>query len=404
MTPKLPEDVTKILDTINKSGQEAYIVGGCVRDCLMGISPHDWDITTSATPEEVKALFGHTVDTGLAHGTVTVVLHQTNYEITTYRVEGDYTDCRHPSSVSFTRDLHEDLLRRDFTMNAIAYHPSEGFVDLFGGQEDIAAKTIRGVGEANERFQEDALRMLRAVRFATQLDFSIEADTFLALQKNAPLIEKISGERIREELGKTLKNPYHHRLNLLWQSGLLPHLLGKDAPLVLEKETSIIQSLSCLAPHTACAFALFLWPLPFASAKKVLAKWKFDNKTLRTMQTILQEKELPLENNVVFVRRLASRLGVDHCRALLLAKEALGEANAKEDLALLDAIEQNGDCLTVGQLALSGNDLMEMGFAQGKPLGDALRALLEEVLLCPAHNSREWLLSFAKTNLQKNPD
>ena len=401
MNIHLPNEVRLILDTINQNGQEAYIVGGCVRDCLMGIAPHDWDITTSATPEEVKQLFSHTVDTGLAHGTVTVVLHQTNYEVTTYRVESDYIDCRHPSSVSFTRDLHEDLLRRDFTINAIAYHPSEGFVDLFGGQEDIKQQIIRGVGNANERFQEDALRMLRAVRFATQLDFSIEPDTFAALQQNAALIEKISGERIREELGKTLKNPYHHRLNLLWESGLLPYLLGKDASLVLEEETRLIQALSRLPADTACAFAVFLWPLPFASAKKGLAKLKFDNKTLRTIQTVLQEKDLALEAEVVFVRRLASRLGLSHCRALLLAKEALGEAAATEALALLSAIEENGDCLTIGDLALSGKDLLSMGFAQGKEMGDALRLMLEEVLCHPDHNQADFLRSFAQGLLQK---
>ncbi len=401
MTIRLPQEVRLILDTINQSGQEAYIVGGCVRDCLMGIAPHDWDITTSATPEEVKALFSHTVDTGLAHGTVTVVLHQTNYEVTTYRVESDYMDCRHPSSVSFTRDLHEDLLRRDFTINAIAYHPTEGFVDLFGGQEDIHQHIIRGVGAADERFQEDALRMLRAVRFATQLDFSIEPKTFAALQKNAPLIEKISGERIREELGKTLKNPHHHRLHLLWASGLLPHLLGEDAPLVLKQETDLIQALSRLPKQTACAFAVFLWPLPFASAKKILARLKFDNKTLRAIETVLREKALPLKKDVVFVRRLASRLGLDHCRYLLLAKQALGEAEAAEALTLLSAIEQNGDCLTIGDLALSGKDLLSMGFSQGKQMGETLQAMLEEVLCHPDHNQADFLRTFANGLLQK---
>ena len=175
--PNLPKDVKYILDTLHKNGYEGYIVGGCVRDAIMGIPPHDWDMTTSAKPEEVKKLFSHTFDTGIKHGTVTVVLNKENYEITTYRIEGGYDDCRHPNDVSFTTDLHEDLLRRDFTMNAIAYNEEEGYVDIFGGIGDIAKKTIKGVGEADERFKEDALRMLRAVRFSAQLGFDIEEKT-----------------------------------------------------------------------------------------------------------------------------------------------------------------------------------------------------------------------------------
>ena len=195
----LPEDVNALLQTLNNGGYEAYIVGGCVRDSILGRIPQDWDITTSALPEQTKALFPHTFDTGIQHGTITVVLNKTNYEITTYRIDGDYADGRHPDEVSFTSNLEEDLLRRDFTMNAIAYHPAEGFRDPFGGQEDISRSLIRGVGEPAKRFQEDALRMLRCVRFAAQLGFQVDDATYTALQENAALIEKISVERIHEE-------------------------------------------------------------------------------------------------------------------------------------------------------------------------------------------------------------
>ena len=165
----IPQDAVWILNKLNEGGHEAYIVGGCVRDSILGRMPQDWDITTSALPEETKTIFDHTFDTGIKHGTITVVLHHENYEVTTYRIDGEYADCRHPDEVSFTKKLNEDLLRRDFTMNAIAYHPKEGFRDPFHGQEDIAAGMIRGVGEPAKRFQEDALRMLRCVRFPRSL-------------------------------------------------------------------------------------------------------------------------------------------------------------------------------------------------------------------------------------------
>lgn len=198
----IPQDAVWILNKLNEGGHEAYIVGGCVRDSILGRMPQDWDITTSALPEEIKTIFDHTFDTGIKHGTITVVLHHENYEVTTYRIDGEYADCRHPDEVSFTKKLNEDLLRRDFTMNAIAYHPKEGFRDPFHGQEDIAAGIIRGVGEPAKRFQEDALRMLRCVRFSAQLGFAIDPETWAALCANTALIQKISAERIREELQK----------------------------------------------------------------------------------------------------------------------------------------------------------------------------------------------------------
>ena len=400
MLPQLPEDVSLLLSTLNNHGYEAYIVGGCVRDSLMGRTPHDWDLTTSATPEEVKTCFPHTVDTGLAHGTVTVVLHQNNYEITTYRVEGDYEDCRHPSYVSFTRNLAEDLLRRDFTINAIAYHPAEGLIDLFGGQKDIENKVIRGVGNPDQRFQEDALRMLRAIRFASQLDFTIEPVTRNALQKNAALIQKISGERIREELGKALQNPYPSRLCLLWESSLLPYLFGEDAAEQLHHaQQSILDTLARLPPGTALAFAAFLDPLPDMVAKAFLKKLKFDNQTLRTIRTLLSERQTELSPDPTSVRRLLSRLGIKRGIALFTLKQAQGNPNAPACLAEAERIFSRGDCLTIGDLAISGADLLAPGDPQGKALGDTLQALLDQVLAHPEINQRPLLLSLATSAL-----
>ena len=201
---QLPEQVKFIISELNKNGYEGYIVGGCVRDYLMGIPPHDYDITTSALPEEVKAIFPHTVDTGIEHGTVTVIIDKIGYELTTYRIDGEYKDNRHPEQVIFTDKLAGDLSRRDFTVNAIAYNDQRGYVDMFGGMEDIKKAIIKGVGEPSKRFQEDALRMMRAIRFSAQLGFTIEPDTFKAIEKLNRNIDKVSMERVCVELKKTL--------------------------------------------------------------------------------------------------------------------------------------------------------------------------------------------------------
>ncbi len=206
---KLPKNVKKIIDALTSKGYEAYAVGGCVRDALLEREPDDWDITTSAKPEQVKELFSNTIDTGIQHGTVTVMLDHVGYEVTTYRIDGEYEDCRHPKEVTFTTKLSEDLLRRDFTINAMAYNETEGIIDLFGGMDDLNNKIIRCVGEASERFDEDALRILRAFRFSAQLGFSIEEKTLKAASERAANLQKVSAERIRVELNKLLlsKNP-----------------------------------------------------------------------------------------------------------------------------------------------------------------------------------------------------
>lgn len=201
---QLPERVDRIITTLQDHGYEAYAVGGCIRDSLLGREPGDWDITTSATPEETKALFRKTFDTGIEHGTVTVLMGEEGFEVTTYRIDGKYEDGRHPKEVCFTRNLREDLLRRDFTINAMAYNETEGLVDIFGGISDLKKGVIRCVGDAGERFAEDALRILRGIRFAAQLGFEIDEDTKQGMSALAPTLEKISAERIQVELIKML--------------------------------------------------------------------------------------------------------------------------------------------------------------------------------------------------------
>ena len=221
---RLPETVRDILNKLETAGFQAYAVGGCVRDSILGKEPDDWDLTTDARPEEVKALFPRTVDTGLQHGTVTVLLGGEGYEVTTYRIDGSYSDGRHPDSICFTPSLAEDLKRRDFTINAMAVSERGELVDLFGGQEDLARGCIRCVGDPYARFREDALRMLRAVRFAAQLNFEIEAETFKALTELSPNLARVSKERILAELTKLLLSNHPEKLELLYVAGLAPEM------------------------------------------------------------------------------------------------------------------------------------------------------------------------------------
>lgn len=216
----MPKDVERIIDTLEDAGYEAYAVGGCIRDTLLGRVPEDWDITTSALPEQVKALFPRTVDTGLIHGTVTVLLKGSGYEVTTFRIDGEYEDARHPKEVVFTSKLAEDLMRRDFTINAMAYNHRTGIVDLFCGKEDLQKGMIRCVGDARKRFEEDALRIMRAIRFSAQLGFSIEKETKRAASKLAENLERVSKERIQVELVKLLVSNHPEKMRELYQMGI----------------------------------------------------------------------------------------------------------------------------------------------------------------------------------------
>ena len=238
MTINIPQKAAQILRTLNAAGYEAYVVGGCVRDSMLNRVPGDWDITTSALPEQVKELFHRTVDTGIQHGTVTVMMDKEGFEVTTYRVDGEYHDGRHPDAVTFTRSLEEDLKRRDFTINAMAYHPEHGLVDLFGGMEDIDQKIIRCVGNPVERFTEDALRMLRAVRFSAQLGFTVEENTKAALARMAGNLEHVSAERIQTELVKLLVSDHPDYLRTAWETGLTREFLPEfDACMETKQNT-----------------------------------------------------------------------------------------------------------------------------------------------------------------------
>lgn len=396
----LPEDVLTILKTLNQGGYEAYIVGGCVRDTILHTIPKDWDITTSAQPEETKKLFSHTFDTGIQHGTVTVVLNHTNYEVTTYRIEGEYDDCRRPNSVSFTKNLEEDLLRRDFTMNAIAYHPKEGYQDPFSGMEDIKANIIRGVGTPALRFQEDALRMLRCVRFAAQLGFTVEEETYQALCENIALIKKISVERIHDEMEKLWLCAYYEKMPLLWESGLLAQIDPLLATRVTERETPVIQHLRQTPKDSILRWTVVLQNYTPQEAKIFLKKMKFDNDSLKRICLLAEhiKEDLPIEGYPM--RVLAGKLGIDAIKQLITLQSILRPASPYQEASrCLDNILANDDCLTLKQLAVNGQMLMDLGVPKGKELGKILSTLLDLVRQDPTTNQKEPLLKKAKEML-----
>lgn len=244
---RIPESVERILKTLMEHGYEAYAVGGCVRDAVLGRTPNDWDITTSAKPEAVKRLFRKTIDTGIAHGTVTVMLDHTGYEVTTYRIDGEYEDGRHPKNVEFTGNLVEDLKRRDFTINAMAYNHIHGLVDAFDGIGDIRCRRIRCVGNPSDRFNEDALRILRAIRFAAGLDFEIEDETRKAVAILAGNLRKISKERIQAELEKLLMSSHPEKLIIAYETGVSKVVFPElDRIMALGNGNDIINLLSCM--------------------------------------------------------------------------------------------------------------------------------------------------------------
>ena len=392
----IPKDVLYILESLNKKGYEAYIVGGCVRDAILGRVPEDWDVTTSAKPEEVKLCFDKTFDTGIQHGTVTAVINKNNYEITTYRIEDKYEDCRHPSQVFFTEKLTDDLLRRDFTMNAIAYHPKEGFKDPFGGIEDIAIKTIRGVGNPSERFNEDALRMLRAVRFSAQLGFEIEVETLKALEDNARLIQKISVERIREEITKLLKSDFTEKVPLLWETGLLSEISKELYDKVIEEKESIIKALSFNPKESMLCWAVFLKGFDGEGAKKMLRFLKFDLNTIKNVSKILEYKNYKFPENDYEIKAFANILGDENLKGWFKLYSLINNMEKGEKgLLEYESIINRGECVFQKDLDITGNDLIENGFERGKILGEILSKLLDYVHLNPSENKKEILLKKA---------
>lgn len=403
---RLPETVRDILNKLETAGFQAYAVGGCVRDSILGKEPDDWDLTTDARPEEVKALFPRTVDTGLQHGTVTVLLGGEGYEVTTYRIDGSYSDGRHPDSICFTPSLAEDLKRRDFTINAMAVSERGELVDLFGGQEDLARGCIRCVGDPYARFREDALRMLRAVRFAAQLNFEIEAETFKALTELSPNLARVSKERILAELTKLLLSNHPEKLELLYVAGLAPEMAAHFPGVHLDSRAARLPR--CKALRFAAAGERITPEV----LGKLLTELKSDRATRDRAVLLLTAVHKPLPESETEVRRCLSDIGHDAFTELLLLKEAGygseestgGVEQRTERIAKLRALRQEiaerGDCLEIRGLALGGAELLALGIPKGPALGACLRALLHAVLEDPARNDKTYLSAYAAAWLE----
>lgn len=440
MEIQIPKQVNFIIDRLQKYGYEAYAVGGCVRDALLGREPSDWDITTSAKPKQVKEIFKRTVDTGIQHGTVTVLEDHIGFEVTTYRIDGEYEDGRHPKQVQFTPDLKEDLRRRDFTINAMAYSPETGLVDIFGGQEDLKKGIIRCVGSPMERFQEDALRIMRAVRFAAQLGFSIEENTYESIKKMAPSLQRISAERIQVELSKLLLSPHPKRFCQLYDTGITAVILPEfDTTMNCSQNTpyhcySVGEHTLEVIAHTPAELSLRLAGLfhdlgkplvkttdengrdhfhghPVESekiARKALKRLKYDNNTIDRTCRLVHFHDYRMIPEQKCVRRAVNKIGNDLFPDLLVFQRA--DASAKpvevyERVALeLDKIQEiyqeileKQECISLKMLAVTGNDLIKAGMKPGKEMGQVLDELLQHVLEYPEDNEKEILLEIWKT-------
>lgn len=434
MKIQLPEKVKVIIQTLEAAGYEAYAVGGCVRDSVLGRIPADWDITTSALPDQVKELFHRTIDTGIEHGTVTVMMDKEGFEVTTYRIDGEYRDHRHPEQVNFTGELKEDLRRRDFTINAMAYNDRCGMVDAFGGIEDLKHGVIRCVGVAGERFEEDALRILRAVRFAAQLGFEIEKETADAARALAGNLKDISAERIQTELVKLLVSPHPEMLRTAYELGITRVVLP-EFDVMMETPQHHPHHMYSVGEHTLKA-------LEFTDPEKVLRlsvlfhdfgkpqtrttvdgvdhfhghanvsaqetvrimrRLKFDNATMDQVKRIVLYHDARPQPDERQIRRLLHRAGEDIFPELfqVMGADILAQSEYRkiEKLVNLERVHQvydeilkRKDCISLKNLQVTGKDLIAAGMEPGKKIGEILNQMLEDVLETPEHNEREYLL------------
>lgn len=396
---ELPKDVRHIINVLMENGYEAYAVGGCVRDSILGRTPGDWDITTSALPMQVKALFRRTIDTGIQHGTVTVMLGKNGYEVTTYRIDGKYEDSRHPKSVEFTSNLVEDLKRRDFTINAMAYNDEHGIVDAFDGMGDLKRKIIRCVGKAHDRFDEDALRILRAVRFSAQLGFDIEDDTAKAAKELAPTLVKISRERIHTELNKLLLSDNPDYFSVVYDLGvmkiIIPELENIDAH-KLDRIQHFIKRTRAVLPER---YAALLSCVDADTAGRILKGLKLDNATISMAAKLVKYYNMNPVLSEAAVRHYINEVGendalriVDFNISICGSELNKGYTDMKKICVM---VKERGDCTELRNLKISGRDLMEAGFPAGKQLGEILQKLLCEVLDNPKFNEYNYLLKRA---------
>lgn len=401
-TIKLDPGAALLLDALHGAGHAAYAVGGCVRDSLLGLDPHDWDLCTSARPEQVMALFGEEkcIPTGLQHGTVTVKQGGRLYETTTFRTEGAYSDGRHPDAVCFVPDVREDLARRDFTINAMAYSAKEGLIDPFGGRDDLAAHIVRAVGEPERRFEEDALRILRLYRFAARFGFAIDPATGAAARALGPHLDCVSAERIQEELLKLLAAPRPGSyLEPAVLAVILPELEPEKQPERFAELCRTIDRIEPTAENVPARLAALLCPLGEAGARKALRKLKCSNALTDEVTALEREAPgTPGSEMQLTAKRLLGRYELQTIQRLT----ALCSARHPEQTGAFAALRAEAErltaenaCCRVSQLAVNGRDLMAAGVRPGPGLRQVLNALLEAVITEQTPNEKDALLAAA---------
>lgn len=440
----IPDHAEYIIKQLNKRGFEAYLVGGCVRDSLLGRTPNDWDITTNALPDDVKKIFEKTYDIGIKHGTVCVAVNNQLVEVTTYRIDGEYSDNRRPDSVRFTSSLIADLARRDFTINAMAYNPNGGLVDHFGGIEDLRLCQIKAVGDADLRFKEDALRMLRTIRFSAQLGFNIEKVTFDAISNNAGLIENISNERIRDELDKILTSSNPEKFNFIHDTGLLKHVMPEFIPCysteqnnpyhILNVSDHIMKTVKSVGNSSILRWTMLLHdigkPMKKSTdekgidhfyghqeasaelAENILTRLRFDKDFIKKCIKLILHHDMDLFDTEKSVRKAIYKIGDDSFLDIVEVQKADIMAQNPEYLdkriiktenikIIYQNIKKANQCLDIKDMAINGHDLVSLGMSPGKELRNMLEYLFECVLEDPVLNEKQKLISMVKHRMAK---
>lgn len=420
----IPKIVEQCIEKLNSAGFEGFVVGGCVRDSIIGRVPNDWDVCTSALPNETKMVFKEykTVDVGIEHGTVAVVFQGESIEITTYRIDGEYKDNRRPEKVKFTSKIEEDLSRRDFTINAMAYNYESGLVDFFNGMKDIEEKTIRCVGNPYKRFNEDALRIMRALRFAAQLNYTIEKCTLEAIEDTVELLSNISAERIAVELNKLVmaENP-ENMIKLLFEMGIFKIIIEfmHNCNLKVDKMNNFTEGCGQIIRNSPqdlsirlCIilnYALDVYDLvenlksdeESYIIEQILRALKYDNNTIKEVDILSRYYYVDIRCEKREIKKILNLIGIDMFKKLIFMKEAM-KKNFNKDIYIktLNSIEEKGECYKIKDLKINGRDLISLGIQNGKIIGEILNALLEMVIENPEMNNRDKLLEAGKKLVQ----
>lgn len=410
MKIKIPENAKKIIKILEDNGFEAYVVGGYVRDYLLGRKADDYDITTNATPDVIKNLFKKSIDTGIKHGTVTVLMKEGSkikpVEVTTFRIDGEYIDSRHPESVTFVKNINEDLARRDFTINAMAYNDKSGLIDLYEGEKDLKRRIVRAVGDPLVRFDEDALRMLRAIRFASKLNFNIDINTHNAIKKLAPTLSNISKERIQVELIKILSGENPTYLQLAFETGLAKYIAKDFEKINTETFLDAINRYKYkLENHKLYAMLLYGSEDNY---KSILKELKLDNKTIQFVSNIIEIKkiykseieikikEFPVDYITYKIKKILEKYGYDNFYEFLYIYSAYEKRVTTHILEIIDYLKKKKTPITIDDLKIKGEDLIKIGF-NGREIGLALRELLDIVHKDRNYNTKDKLINIAKS-------